>query len=160
INTLLSNQIKCLLRLSNDSLLITYSRGGLSLYDPLTNAFSHHMPGDNNLPNFRVNTVFEDSEKNIWLGLITKGLYHFDGHYFKHVFDLPDIDSANSIINLQALNSIGGIIEIGKTLWFATANGLYSWDKKQPKPTFFHYTAKTQGAKARDSFYKILFDGN
>ncbi len=100
-----------------------------------------------------VNTLYEDSEKNVWIGTWLNGLYRFNLITKKINHYLPDSKS-NSISG----NKISTILEDSdKNIWIGTYNsGLNLFEKKSGK---FHKFTTADGLP-NDVIYGILEDSS
>jgi len=106
--------------------------GGLNLYSPATDNFTHFKVWNKGLSNDVVISVFEDSRSNLWVGTLGGGLNLYDKR--KQIFVpylFPD-GAYYSIINSITEDDKGFI-------WAGTTNGLISF--KPGTREFRKYTA-------------------
>lgn len=74
-NSLTANNIETLLFDSRGRLWIGLKTGGVNLYDPRKDTFTHLQTLIKGKCPHRVVSLFEDSQKNIWMGTWEEGLY-------------------------------------------------------------------------------------
>ena len=131
---------------------------GLDMFDPVTNKFKHYIqPHDKTSPNDSfVKYVFEDSDKNLWVCTLNKGLNLFNRASnsftsFKH--DAKDTRSISS-------NNINTIFEDSRRrLWIGTGDGGMDLFNKKTG-TFSHWTSEENNANSLsgDAVYAINED--
>ncbi len=141
------------------------SRGGLDVFNPAENAFTHVHDAMNLQQAFEVGCALVDSKDRVWVGTET-GLYRFDKNDLLGL--MPDDESIDYEIFLNDpndLNSLPGdyIISIFEakdgTVWFGTyGNGLCKYAEENGKVSFVCYNSK-QGL-CNNVTYAIEEDGN
>ncbi|WP_234989682.1 hybrid sensor histidine kinase/response regulator transcription factor [Cellulophaga tyrosinoxydans] len=97
---------------------ISMDGGGIDIYDPKTNKFEHisktNTKGYSGLTSFDIQTVFIDSNKNIWAGSWNNGLYllkHGSKKFINYnAANTPNLD-ANSVLSFA--EDLDGLIWIG-----------------------------------------------
>lgn len=119
---------------TEEKLYIGTAVQGLVIKDLTLNTFLHlNTDSDKTgltLPSNRINAIFVDTEKNLWLGT-DKGVVVID----KALDKLEVINDANGLINLNVL----GILEDSyENMWFSTLNGLYRYEKSTKRITSFY----------------------
>lgn len=110
------------LHMEKDSTLWVGTLSGLNRKEPGQNLFTRFMPGDRD--NNYVLCLFEDSDKQLWIGTRGKGLNLLN----------KDGKSLSSFTTTEGLpgNSIYGILEDDNGyLWLSTDNGLSRMDRKR-----------------------------
>ena len=122
-NSITENNIETLMFDSRGLLWIGFKTGGLDIFDPRGNKFTHISKIIDEYPQ-RVISIYEDSRNNIWLGSWEDGLYQLE----------PDGDGELSykVSKHYPYSIISGIIEKpeGK-LWVGTYFGYYLYDIKK-----------------------------
>jgi len=130
---------------------------GLNRFNPVTQTIIHYQTGptqSNNLSSNFVTAVFEDYNKNIWVGTFDGGLNRFDVNNEGFIHYQHDRSANQGLTH----NSIMTIFQDSKhRLWIATAGGglnLY----EQETDTFTHYTEKD--GLPNNVIYGIVEDEN
>lgn len=152
-----SNWVQQILETSGNLLLIG-TNDGLQIFDRKTEVFKSFSPNigaeSAKIPELiSVNSLYEDNQKNIWIGTWLDGLFSYDpaakkiSHYF------PD-SKRNSISG----NKISSIVQDSKGyIWIGTySNGLNKLDKLSGKFTFYN----TSNGLPNDCVFGILEDEN
>ncbi len=134
-NSLLDNSIMKVAVDRNNRIWIGYRAHGLSCYDQVTGNFKHFLPDSTQPESFpwgETSALFIDSDNILWFAAGKNGLHRMDIATGKveSMGDLPFLDSTKSKEWRKYYNLVSEIIEGGDTLWMATADGLYSFDKK------------------------------
>ena len=123
-NSLSGNNIETLMFDSNGMLWIGLKTGGVDIYDPRNDQFTHISKIVNKYPD-RVISIFEDTQKNIWLGSWEEGIYKLE----------PTADSRQYNVNVYLpAQIVSTIIEKPQgILWVGTYDEyhVYNMDKKQ-----------------------------
>ncbi|MBP1614846.1 MAG: hypothetical protein H6Q13_2294 [Bacteroidetes bacterium] len=102
-NSLTANNIETLLFDSGGLLWIGLKTGGVDIYDPQKDQFTHLRNIIKGKCPHRVISIFEDSQKNIWLGSWEEGLYrltpnkshgydasaYYDGYIISSILEKP-----------------------------------------------------------------------
>ncbi|GAB4126915.1 MAG: hypothetical protein Fur0015_00500 [Ignavibacteriales bacterium] len=147
--------VQQILETSDDKLLVG-TNDGLQIFDRHDEKFYPYQPvkkkNGTKLPdNFSVNSLYEDKEKNIWIGTWLNGLFRY----------VPDKDLLINYLPNNQHNSISGnkvscIYQDSKGfIWIGTFNnGLNKFDKY--KNVFKHY--KTSNGLPNDIIFGILED--
>ena len=98
------------------------------------------------LSNSSVNTIFQDSEKLIWIGT-WDGLNRYDGNTFK-IFR-PELNNENSLSNQVILkideDNLGRI-------WILTMHGINQYDKKTDRFTRYYFSRKNTPPLSESEF--------
>jgi len=141
---------------TSDGKLLVGTNDGIQIFDQETEKFYNYQPvkmnNSNKLPSiFSVNSLFEDRERNIWIGTWLNGLYRYDPRKDTLINYLPD-SKQNSISG----NKISCIYQDAKgIIWIGTFNnGLDKFNKKSNE--FKHY--KTSNGLSNDVVFGILED--
>jgi ligand-binding sensor domain-containing protein len=141
---------------TSDGKLLVGTNDGIQIFDRSSERFYNYQPvkknNNNKLPPvFSVNSLFEDREKNIWIGTWLNGLYRYDPFRDTLINYLPD-SKKNSISG----NKISCIYQDEKgIIWIGTFNnGLNKFDKQNDK--FKHF--KTSDGLPNDVVFGILED--
>ncbi|OQA97292.1 MAG: Phosphoserine phosphatase RsbU [Bacteroidetes bacterium ADurb.Bin217] len=104
-NSISSNKISCLFQDSKGSIWIGTVGGGLNLYNPLNESFTHFIndPNDSkSLSNDDVYDIFEDSKGNLWIATYGGGLNKFNRETqtfkaYKHDAKNPNSIGSNAV---------------------------------------------------------------
>lgn len=156
-NSIKSNWVQQILETSDGNLLVG-TNDGLQVFDRTMELFKPFSPevrnNDVKIPAiFSVNSLYEDKQKNIWIGTWLDGLFRYDpekkiiSHYFPN-------HSENSISG----NKIASIVQDSKGyIWIGTfSNGLCKFDKTTN--SFTHYS--TSNGLPNDCVFGVLEDEN
>ncbi|OGU54376.1 MAG: hypothetical protein A2006_14450 [Ignavibacteria bacterium GWC2_35_8] len=137
-----SNWVQQIIETSNSSLLVG-TNDGLQIFDRKAHKFLHFSnylkDKSTALPrNLPVNALFEDSDRNIWIGTWLQGLYKYDFQSGKIFHYLPDTKNQFGI----SCNKVTYITEDSKGfIWIAThSGGINKFDKLSGK--FYQYTTR------------------
>lgn len=156
--SLVTNWVQQILETSDSTLLIG-TNGGLQVLERSTGKFYHFSFykrfEKTNLPhNLSVNALFEDCERNIWIGTWLQGLFKFDPQTKKLKQYIPDAKSSASL----NCNKITFITEDSrKNIWVAThSGGLNKYNKTSEN--FEHFT--TRDGLPNDVVFGIQEDEN
>ena len=152
--SILDNRVNSLLVGSDNTIYVGTWDRGLSIYDQKTESFTNYYNGSKAHPinANQVKCLFEDSKKNIWLGLAEDGglnLLNKKTKQFKHYAVTPT-DKGNNRCMAIAEDKNG-------LLWIATYdNGLYTFNPKTEKFTKIYindpYASKMSGWAKRIKF--------
>jgi hypothetical protein len=127
--------------------------GGLNLFDQEKNAFQRFQHSDSDpksISNNKINSLFEDSHKNLWISTDGKGLDLFNRATGEFVHFQHD-DAHNSISN----NHVTKVFEDRKGyLWIGTMSGLNRFDNRSK--TFKVYR-EAEGL-SNDAIFGIIDD--
>ena len=80
-NSISSNRISCLFQDSKGKIWVGTIGGGLNLYNPLNETFTHYIHDSkktNSLSNDDVYDIFEDSDGDLWIATYGGGLNKFN----------------------------------------------------------------------------------
>jgi ligand-binding sensor domain-containing protein len=144
----------------NGRLWVSYGKGGLSAFEESCQCFNHY--GKNDTTKFSVDKtamgrMFFDSENTLWFCGKALGLNKYDAVTGKvKNFHLPDIDNRYPEPDLSNYNGVNDIYERDGLFWLATANGLYSFDKKTESFKYFQYAPIDINKARADYFLQIL----
>jgi ligand-binding sensor domain-containing protein/serine phosphatase RsbU (regulator of sigma subunit) len=128
-NSISNNAVNCLAEDKAGNILIGTNDGGLNIYDPLKNKFTHfvHDPKKNSLSNNTVRCILTDSDGKIWVGT-------------EHGLNLVDPANGNVTTYFHTENETGSlpdnqVYSLAQTadgvLWIGTFDkGLCSFNKK------------------------------
>lgn len=124
-NSLTENNIESLMFDSKGYLWIGFKSGGVDIFDPRKNKFTHISEVVASYPQ-RVISIFEDSQGSIWLGSWEDGLYQLEPSNDQELSFKVSHHYDNSIIS--------SIIEkpVGK-LWVGTYLGYFLYDIEERK---------------------------
>ena len=116
--------IRTMIKGRSGNLWIGTDAGGLSRYDPATQAFTNylHDPADStSIGDNRVRVVYEDSSGALWIGTDGAGLDRFDPESEEFIHYASDPSAPESLSS----NHVWSILEdSGGALWVATDRGL------------------------------------
>lgn len=139
-NSLYSGSVSGILKRDDGTFWISMDGGGIDTYDPSTKKFEHIGKGNSGysgLNSLDIQTIFMDSQKNIWAGswndgvfLLKKGSYSFANFSSKN---LPEVFRSNRIMSFD--EGADG------TIWIGTFyDGLISYNPKSKE--FVRHTSK------------------
>lgn len=133
-------------KVNNDGLkLISNSSQTLDLKYSL-----EQLDNTKGLSNSSVNSIFQDSEKLLWIGT-WDGLNRYDGHSFK-IFR-PELDNENSLSNQVILK----IDEDNRgKIWILTIHGINQYDKKTNTFQRYYFTRKNKPPLSESEFNMAL----
>jgi len=147
----------------NGRLWISYSEGGVSLYDPGKQTFSHY-PSPQLKPKQYVDRDFAiryiDRDQGLWFSGKGLGFRRYDVRSGQtQAYDLPKLDSSDlSAAESAVLNTVFSVYEESpELLWLCTRNGLYSFHLKTKQFTQYPYPHR-KGSIRRDYFIELLPD--
>lgn len=119
-NSLTENNIETLMFDSRGLLWIGFKTGGVDIFDPRKNKFTHISKIVKEYPQ-RVISIYEDSQKNIWLGSWEDGLFQLE--------PTNKGDLSYKVLKHYPKNIISGIVEKPKgKLWIGTYFGYFLYD--------------------------------
>jgi ligand-binding sensor domain-containing protein/signal transduction histidine kinase/CheY-like chemotaxis protein/AraC-like DNA-binding protein len=156
-NSLGSNDIKAITDDKDGNLWIATWEGGLNLYNPKLDMFTHYQQKANQANSISSNfieAVCRDSNDDIWIGTADQGLdlLNRKTNTFAHYSSKPG--------NTKSLtgNSISAIFEDSrKNIWVGTTSGLNMLDKKSGM--FKQYTHQAGNAESiSDNNIKFIFE--
>ncbi len=155
-NSIKSNWVQQIIELKNGKLLVGTNES-LEYLDRKTKKFYKFNPvlptESIQIPKrISVNSLYEDSENDLWIGTWLDGLYQYSNEEKKLYHYLPDETHNNSI----SVNKITSILEDSKkNIWIGThSGGLNKFDKKLKQ--FSHYNS--QNGLSNDVIFGILED--
>lgn len=109
-------------------------------------------------------SIYNEADRNLWLGTVNKGVFIFDG---KNFLQKPELDELKTI----AVTAIGGNESDG--IWFAADKGLYLFkdgklqlvlDKQNVRDVFTKRTVKTDQMQVwcatENGLFNLMFDEN
>jgi signal transduction histidine kinase/CheY-like chemotaxis protein len=127
--------------------------GGLDLYNPATNSFTHHT-ADARIPGLISNNIIqmiqEDSKGNLWIGTDQGGLNKMDPRTGKFTHYLHS-DSSNSLSD-DGISSI--YIDASDNIWISTMLGLNFLNTKTNQFTVYN----TSNGFSNNVFFGIIED--
>ncbi|NJN28589.1 MAG: response regulator [Cyclobacteriaceae bacterium] len=143
-NALSHKSVLCFLEEREDIIWIGTDGGGLNRFDKKNNVFAsygHHPLDPASLSSNVITSLFQDSDKNMWIGTFQGGLMQYQGNgRFKSY-------RANDESGLENDN-VWDILEDSKgTFWVATLGGLYTMDRLSGK--FTRIRDEREGQEAR-----------
>ena len=154
-NSIKSNWVQQVLETSG-GLLLVGTNDGLQVFDRNAEIFKTFAPelnsGSAKIPDLiSVNSLYEDHQKNIWIGTWLDGLFRYNPSKKNIVHYSPDSQN-NSISG----NKISSIIQDRKgNVWIGTfSNGLNKLDKSTNKFTYYN----TSNGLPNDCVFGILED--
>ncbi|MFZ1279798.1 MAG: two-component regulator propeller domain-containing protein, partial [Ignavibacteriaceae bacterium] len=157
-NSIKSNWVQQILETSNGQLLIG-TNDGLQILDQHNEKFYNYSPVIKNnsekLPDIlSINALFEDREKNIWIGTWLDGLFRYDQQKQFLYHYIPDFNNPYSL----SASKVTSVYEDSKGfIWVGThSGGLNKFDKSSQK--FYHYT--TRNGLPNDVVFGMLEDNN
>jgi len=119
-NCLNENNIETLMFDSNGFLWIGLKTGGVDIFDPKQDKFTHISRLTDAYPN-RVICIFEDSKKNIWMGTWEEGIYKLE--------PVPGKSLKYKITRFYDHYIVSSIVEKPKgIIWAGTYNGFFIYD--------------------------------
>lgn len=98
---------------------------GIQSYDKKENTFSHLRMRNNKVNLKKVKTIFQDEQKNYWLGSYENGIYIADSN-LSNAFSLQQENKWGLTINA---NRLSDVVIVDNDYWLATNNGVYVVDK-------------------------------
>jgi signal transduction histidine kinase/ligand-binding sensor domain-containing protein/DNA-binding response OmpR family regulator len=112
---------------------------GVKIYNPDTKNFTNLSPDNSNIGG-TINCIFKDSENNIWVGTMERGLQLFDRKVRKFITFSEEQGLAGIMVN--------SIIEDAQGyLWIGTSRGISRFDRE--KHIFKNYT-KEDGLQSNE----------
>jgi signal transduction histidine kinase/ligand-binding sensor domain-containing protein/DNA-binding response OmpR family regulator len=157
-NSLSNNDVRAVYRDKKDNMWVG-TFGGLNLYNPAKNNFTHFKTYNSGLTSNIVVSIFEDSKGNFWVGTLGGGLNLYDKK--KKAFSAYNFPG---MANYSIINSIN---EDNKGfIWLGTNRGLISF---KPNTSLFRkYTGSNNaqgyeffsGATLKTADRKLLFGGH
>ncbi|WP_405381980.1 two-component regulator propeller domain-containing protein [Maribacter sp. LLG6340-A2] len=130
-NSLQSPSVTGIVQSGDNTLYIAMDGGGIDKYNPVTNQFYHlsdsKSSGYKGFDNLDVQTLFLDSQENLWAGTWSSGIYFLPKG--ERTFINYNIETTHGGLTS---NSITSFAEDSKgTIWIATFfGGLHSFDPK------------------------------
>lgn len=160
-NSINDNNIGAIAQVNNGDIWVGTRSGGISIYHPQTNQFSHltHDPQnpDNTLSHNVIRSIFEDSNGVIWIGTGSGGLNRYDpkSRTFKHFkFDPSDSHSISH-------NRIYSIIQDSEgTIWVGTGEGLNKFNARRENFERFVHTDGFPYSLSNDRVRSVFEDSN
>ncbi|MFZ5946654.1 MAG: ligand-binding sensor domain-containing protein [Stygiobacter sp.] len=150
-----SNWVQQILETS-DGLLLVGTNDGLQIFDRKSERFKLFSPAVDSesakIPDlFSVNSLYEDKQKNIWIGTWLDGLFRYDPNV-KKIFHYSPNFKQNSISG----NKISSIIQDSDgNIWIGTfSNGLNKLNKASGKFTYYN----TSNGLPNDCVFGIIED--
>lgn len=130
------------------------TEGGLVQFNPANGAATTYMhTGKNSLSNNLVNTVFKNSEGNLYIGTRGGGIDLFDIKTKTFTNFSHNPSNTASLVNNNVLSIVPGKF---KKLWIATENGLDLFDEN--KHTFTKYKSEGKSLAENNSINCIYND--
>lgn len=122
-NSISENNIETLLFDSNGLLWIGFKTGGVDVYDPKKGTFTHISKLVSHYPQ-RVISLFEDSNKTMWLGSWEEGLFELTPiHRGKFNYEVH--------VHLEGFIVSSIIEKPKKQIWAGTYDGLYRYNQNK-----------------------------
>ncbi|GMU43897.1 MAG: hypothetical protein AMXMBFR25_18830 [Lysobacterales bacterium] len=117
--------VRALMPHSDGSLWVATQSGGLSIYDPVGDRFSHHRPRPGDpaaLPSVATLTLAEDAGGDVWIGFGNHGLarWHSASRSFQSFPAQPGVPGSLQHETVRAL-----LVDRRGDLWIGTGNGLH-----------------------------------
>lgn len=130
VNSPSSNDVKSIDEDSEGRLWIATWEGGVNLFDPRYERFTHYRKGDasgeQTLASDYVECVFVDSDDNVWIGTAADGLDFYDRKSDRFVHYSARRDDPSSLTG----NSVSAIYEDrDHNIWVGTSRGLNVFDR-------------------------------
>ncbi len=136
---------------SSDSLIWILTQRGISIYNPKNEtiiSFPINSNKANALPNFELNTIFEDKNNNIWIGTIGGGLLKYEKKSNKFQVFYNEANGYDSYDN----NVINSINEVNNNfLLIGSLKGAYLYNKKANKFSLYNNITNEITASLTDS---------
>jgi ligand-binding sensor domain-containing protein len=162
-NSISSNNITMLATDKKGLIWIGFQQGGVSAYNPATGKFRNYILRDRNnrpYPSQEIRALFVDSDDEIWLSVNRTGFMHLNpktgecDHFSLFPPSVPESDSR------RLYDYVGDFCETERgTFWFATADGLFQFDKRSEKLDKIPFPIPVRSAVRSDLFNFILNDG-
>lgn len=151
-----SNWVQQILE-TNDGHFLIGTNDGLQIFDREKKTFKPFAPSidrqGKSLPTrFSVNALFEDKERNLWIGTWLDGLFRYSPDEKKLYHYVPDVKNPYSL----STTKVTSIFEDSKGfIWVGThSGGLDKFDKKNEK--FYHFS--THNGLPNDVVFGVLED--
>ena len=142
--------IKCILQ-DSDGFIWYGTADGLNKYNGYEMETFRHSEDSTSIPNNTINTIYEDSQKNIWLGIFKTGLCKYNKITETFTLFTNEPENDNSISS----NVILSICEDDNSfLWLATTDGLNKFNPKTNKNKRFY----EKDGLCSNFIYKIVKD--
>lgn len=162
-NSLLDDNGQFLKVDKDGSLWVTYSGGGISMFDQKKQCFIHYTKASSsNASILQQNIVMllVDKQKGFWFSTLGKGLcyYDFNSRQIRQQ-NLPELDTTHSKRIAAGFNTVSQMYDAGDGLmWLCTINGLYSY---APASGELHYKKCPLGADGgrTDCFGSLIMEG-
>lgn len=136
-NSLSSSNLACFLESNNGTLWFGTYYGGLDMYDPLTDKFTHflHIEGDvSSISSNNISCIVEDSIGNLWIGTSGGGFNYLDTKDNR----FTRYNHKDDVFNTVSSNDVNAIVQDSiNNLWIGTNNGLDYYDLKEKE--FIHF---------------------
>lgn len=133
-NSLQSSSVTGVIKDEEDRLWIAMDCGGIDVYDIKSNQFVHLLDSENSvakqLKADDVQTIFMDSQKNIWVGTWNSGIYYLKSNtkIFKH-FDTYNTNGALKSNRVMSFSE-----DAHGKIWIGTfSNGLHNYSLAEGK---------------------------
>lgn len=142
---------ECLLTLSSGKVLVAASGQYLNVIDPDNWTVVYYSMEDViKKEDFVPTALYEDSDKNIWVGVLNLGLYKFS----------PDTKTTTKTGQIPCKDISSIIEDSNKYLWIGTLYGLSKYDPKQRRFFSFYAYDGIGGNQFNPSSVVKLPDGN
>ncbi len=158
-NSLSDNYVRSIIETKDSLLWIATENGGLNMFDPETEKFTHYFHNESNpgtISTNKLNVIYEDpdSEGILWIGSNGEGLDKFDYYNNRFIHYTRNSDSGNSISN----NYIRAILKDKYgALWIGTNEGLNRFDINTGKwTTYLHDSENPNSISSSEA--KILYE--
>jgi signal transduction histidine kinase len=133
---------------SDSRLWLATGGGGLELFNPITNEFTHYVtiPEDtNSISNDLVNVVLEEAKDTVWLGFNNNGgVDRFSPQTGRFHHYLPGLSIFDILKDRQG------------RLWVGSQNGLYHYNKENDE--FSQYFGENMDLSLNTIIYSIIDD--
>jgi PAS domain S-box-containing protein len=142
----------------SDGILWIGSRDGLNIYDYSNKTFTilkHQSNNPHSLSNNWINVIFEDHNKNIWLGTEGGGINKYDKSTRRFQNYIHIEDSPNSLTD----NRVRAILEDHKgILWIGTMKGLSKFNFNTNEFTQYYHDPNKTNSISSDIILTIYED--
>jgi signal transduction histidine kinase/ligand-binding sensor domain-containing protein len=124
----------------NNDLWFAGFEHGVTKYNQHSGKFTKYpaLSKDNN-PYYGIRRIVNDAEGNLWFATAGRGLakYNFEKDTFNFYYPNPDKPKDGTAGNYNYVTDIEEDNADKNTLWVGTQNGLFSFDKRNRKFTFY-----------------------
>jgi len=131
------------------------TNGGLNRFDRSTGIFDHYKYPSQNLLNYSVNAIFQDTSGYIWLGTYPFGLARFDPDRETFRFYSHDPEDSTSLSDKYVTSLYEDNLGV---LWVGTPGGLNQFDRRTGKFSRFQHDPNKSGSLSQNEVRSIYED--